>query len=117
MAEEKQIENKFKRFLESVGLYRLGTPKQKKKVPQVGFWWKNHEGSMFGTIVGRPDIVIFIKDTYLFVEMKASNGKLSTAQIRIINEINSVGGKAVIFYPKDWDVVTGLVRRLINDKH
>lgn len=116
MAEEKRLENKLKRFLETKGIYRLGSPKQKKKIPQVGFYWKNHEGSMFDTIKGRPDLVIFIKSTYVFIELKASCGKPSIHQIRILNEINNVGGIGLLCYPKDFEDTCKLIEEIINDK-
>lgn len=113
--QEKLLENRIKRFLESKGIYRLGTPKQKKIIRQIGFYWKNHEGSMFDTIKGRPDIVVFIKNKYVFIEVKATHGKPSIHQIRILNEINSVGGIGVLCYPKDFEDTCKLIEEVINE--
>lgn len=70
---------------------------------------------MFDTIKGRPDLVIFIRWKYLFVEMKATHGKPSIHQLRILNEINSVGGVGVLCYPKDFDETCKVIEEVINE--
>lgn len=70
---------------------------------------------MFDTIKGRPDLVVFIRYKYLFIEVKAEHGKPSIHQIRILNEINNVGGIGVLCYPKDFEEICTLIEEIINE--
>ena len=38
MAQEKYFENKVKRYLESIGCYNFGTPKQNIIIPPCGYY-------------------------------------------------------------------------------
>lgn len=113
MAEEKRYEMKVRRWLESKGIYNIGTPKQKKKVPQIGIYMKNF-GCQF-TVNGTPDYLLDIKGRAIWLEFKAAKGRPSTVQIKIVDNINSWGGIAKIIYPKDFDAVCQLIEEVIND--
>ena len=51
---EKLFENQIKKYLQSVGVYPLGTPRCKMQVSPVGYYEKRH-GSIF-TKSGLPDM-------------------------------------------------------------
>lgn len=104
---------KFRRWLESKGVYNIGTPKQKKKVPQIGLFMKNF-GCMF-TCNGTPDYLLDIRGRAIWLEFKASNGRPSAVQIKIVDNINSWGGIARIIYPKDFDETCKLIEEVINE--
>ena len=53
MAGEKIFEEKVKRYLESKGIYRLGTPKNKMSVTPVGYYEKRFANAYTGA--GLPD--------------------------------------------------------------
>lgn len=98
---------KVRKWLESKGVYRIGTPKQKMKVPQIGVYMKNF-GCQY-TVNGIPDYLLDIKGKAIWLEFKATKGKPSIQQIRIVDNINSWGGTARIIYPKDFEDVKELL--------
>lgn len=104
---------KVRRWLESKGIYNIGTPKQRKRVPQIGIYMKNF-GCQF-TVNGTPDYVLDIKGRAIWLEFKATKGRPSIVQIKIVENINSWGGMARIIYPKDFDAVCQLIEEVIND--
>lgn len=114
IAEEKQYENKVRKWLEQHGVYRIGTPKQKMKVPQRGIYMKNF-GCQF-TVNGTPDYILDIKGRAIWLEFKATKGRPSIPQVRIVDNINSWGGTARIIYPKDFNDVCKLLEEVINEK-
>ena len=112
IAQEKQFENRVKRYLMEQGIYNLGTSTSKMKIPPVGYYTKRWGGSIF-TASGLPDMQIVIKGKCLELELKAPNGKPSELQIQKINQINESGGTGLILYPKDFDTFKILVERMI----
>lgn len=104
---------KVRHWLESKGIYNIGTPKQRKRVPQIGIYMKNF-GCQF-TVNGTPDYVLDIKGRAIWLEFKAAKGRPSIAQIKIVENINSWGGMARIIYPKDFDAACQLIEEVIND--
>lgn len=104
---------KVRRWLESKGVYNIGTPKQKKKVPQIGIYMKNF-GCMF-TCNGTPDYLLDIRGRAIWLEFKAAKGRPSPVQIKIVDNINSWGGIARIIYPKDFDDVCRLIEEVIDE--
>lgn len=114
MGQEKAYELRFRRWFESKGIYKIGTPKQKMKVPQIGVYMKNF-GCQF-TTNGTPDYLLDIKGRALWLEFKAPKGRPSIPQIKIVENINSWGGIARIIYPKDFDDTCKLIEEVINDK-
>lgn len=107
MAKEKLYENQIKRYLQSVGVYALGTPKHKMTVDPVGYYEKRH-GSVF-TKSGLPDLHICIHGKSIEAEIKAENGKPSELQLFMVEQINMSGGCAVIIYPRHFDMFKELV--------
>ena len=112
MGLEKAFENRVKRFLESKGIYPLGTPRQKMKVKPIGYWEKRFGGGTF-TKSGLPDMHIVVKGQSIDVELKAPKGKPSELQIFTIEQINECGGCAMVLYPKDFGNFKNLIERLI----
>lgn len=113
IAEEKRYEMKFRRWLESKGIYKIGTPKQKMKVPQIGIFMKNF-GCQF-TTNGTPDYLLDIKGRAVWLEFKASKGRPSVVQVKIVDNINSWGGIARIIYPNDFEETCRLIEEVINE--
>lgn len=107
MAQEKRFEEQLKRWLESQGIYALGTEKQKMTVKPCGYYEKRH-GSMY-TKSGLPDMHIIVNGYSLEVELKAPRGKPSALQIQKINQIKESGCYALIAYPKDFDLIKTIV--------
>lgn len=109
MAQEKLFENKIKRFLNSEGIYPLGTARNKMTVEPCGYYEKRWGGGQF-TKAGLPDLHIVIYGKSIDIEVKASNGKPSELQLFTINQINECGGKAMIAYPKDFEIIKNLIK-------
>jgi len=87
MASEKNFENRVKRFLQSKGIYPLGTPRQKMLVPPIGYWEKRWGGGTF-TKTGLPDMHIVVKGYSLDAELKVDSVP-SEQQMYIISQINN----------------------------
>lgn len=112
---EKLFENQVKRWLNSVGVYPLGTPMQKKSMPAIGYWVKRWGGGLY-TKSGLPDMQIVIHGKCIEVELKAKHGKPSEVQKHIIKEINDSGGMGIILYPDDFEEFKNQIRGLIDDE-
>lgn len=108
MAAEKLFENKIKRHLESVGVYALGTPRNKMPVEPVGYYEKRWGGGMF-TKSGLPDMHICIHGHSIELEIKAENGRPSELQKFMMKQINDAGGNAMLVYPSDFKKLTELI--------
>lgn len=107
MEKEKQFENKIKKYLQSVGVYALGTPSDKMPVPPVGYYEKRW-GGMF-TKSGLPDLHVCIHGHSLEVELKRTGGLVSALQLVMLNQINISGGRGVVVYPKDFEAFKNLI--------
>lgn len=108
MAAEKQFENKVKQYLQSQGIYSLGTPRNKMPVPPVGYFEKRWGGAFSKS--GLPDLHVCIHGHSIEVEVKAENGRPSEIQLFMIEQINNSGGKAILLYPKDFELFKNLLK-------
>ena len=109
MAAEKQFEEKLKRWLESVGIYALGTPKQDMHIPPCGYWEKRWGGGKY-IKAGMPDMHIVVNCISLEVELKASNGTPSDLQKRNIRQINRSGCFGFVLYPEGFENFKKIVK-------
>lgn len=97
MAGEKIFENKVKRYLESLGIYALGTSRSKMSVEPIGYYEKRW-GSMFSSN-GLPDMHICVHGHSIEVELKGERGRVSELQKFMIEQINDAGGTALVLRP------------------
>lgn len=109
MPSEKIYENKVKRYLESQGIYKLGTPRDKMGAEPVGYYEKRWGSGI--TTSGAPDMRICIHGHVLEVELKAENGRVSDIQIFMITQINNAGGTAIVLRPSGF----GEFKKLIEN--
>ena len=109
---EKNFENKVTKFFESVGVYRLGTPTQKKKIKQVGNYFKVWGGGY--QQAGIPDLICNINGYFVALELKGKGGKPSVLQTINIKSIKESNGIAKIVYPDDFEELKKLVKELIK---
>lgn len=114
MAAEKNFENRFKRWLESQGIYPLGTPKQKITTPPCGYWEKRWGGGQF-TKSGLPDMHVVVNGKSFDFELKGPTGRPSELQLFIIKQINEAGGYARVVYPKDFDDIKEIILSTKNN--
>lgn len=108
MAQEKSFEEKLKKWLESVGIYPLGTPQQDMVTPPCGYWEKRWGGGKF-VKAGLPDMHIVVNGISLDVELKAPNGRPSALQKQKINQIDDSGCICFVLYPKDFEKFQKLI--------
>lgn len=101
MAAEKSFEEKLKKWLESQGIYALGTAEQDMVAEPCGYWEKRWGGGKY-VKAGMPDMHIVVNGISLEVELKAPNGRPSTLQIQKLNQIDKAGCIAVVLFPKDF---------------
>ena len=102
MAQEKSFEEKLKKWLESEGIYALGTPKQDMIIEPCGYWEKRWGGGKY-IKSGMPDMHIVVNSISIEVELKAPNGRPSELQIQKLNQIDDAGCASIVLYPKDFE--------------
>ena len=99
---EKQFEERVKRWLESKGIYRLGTASDQMPIEPKGYWLKRWGGSKY-IPAGVPDMQIVIGVFNLDVELKNETGKLDPMQIQKLRQIKEAGGYCMVLRPKDFE--------------
>lgn len=109
MAAEKNFEERLKKWLESEGIYALGTPQQDIIAPPCGYWEKRWGGSRY-IKSGMPDMHIVVNCISIEVELKAPTGKPSELQIQKLNQVNAANCIALVVYPKDFENFKKLIR-------
>lgn len=95
---EKSFENKIKDFLKDNNCYF------------IKYW-----GGGYFTESGVPDLLVCCNGYFLGLEIKAEKGIVSDLQKYNIEQIKKAGGIAMAVYPKDFDRLKELIRRLNND--
>lgn len=109
MAAEKSFEEKLKKWLESEGIYALGTPEQDMVAPPCGYWEKRWGGGKY-IKSGMPDMHIVVNGISIEAELKAPNGRPSELQIQKLNQIDDAGCLSVVLFPKDFEKFQKLVK-------
>lgn len=109
MAAEKSFEEKLKKWLESEGIYALGTPEQHMCAEPCGYWEKRWGGSKF-IKAGMPDMHIVVNGISIEAELKAPNERPSDLQIQKLNQIDNAGCIGLVLYPKDFEKFKALVK-------
>lgn len=96
MAEEKQFENKVKRYLKSKNIYYF-----------------KYFGNAFST-AGILDLTLCVNSKFVGVELKSEKGKVSTLQQYNINEIKKSGGIAIVLRPSGFDEFKNMIEELLK---
>lgn len=97
MAEEKNFENRIKRYLREQGCY------------VVKFY------GCGGTRAGVPDLIVCANGRFIGVEVKAEDGVVSPLQIKHIEKIKASGGAGIIVTPSEFDEFKNFIKAVIND--
>lgn len=92
MAEEKQFENKVKKFLKEQGCYF------------IKYWG----GGQF-TKAGIPDIICCCNGYFVGVELKSSIGRPSKLQLYNLEKIEESGGYSMVLYPENFEVFKSFI--------
>jgi hypothetical protein len=116
MAAEKSFEERLKNWLESEGIYALGTERQKMTTPPCGYWEKRWGGGNY-IKAGMPDMHIVVNSISLEVELKAPNGRPSELQKQKLNQIDDAGCIALVLFPKDFDAFKDLILHIKKRHH
>lgn len=98
MAQEKQFENKIKKFLQEKGAWG------------IKYW----AGGGF-TKAGIPDLLYCVNSYFVAVEVKADNGKPSELQLHTIDKIRKSGGFAIVLYPSAFEEFKKFIEGLYKD--
>ena len=106
---EKAFEEKLKRWLESEGIYPLGTPKQSMTVESCGYYEKRWGGGKY-TKAGLPDMHIVVHGISMEIGLKAPNGRASELQKQKLSQIADAGCIGFIAKPSDFENIKALVR-------
>lgn len=86
MAQEKQFENRIKKYLKDHGAWFLKT-------------WSNGVQR-----AGVPDLLACYKGKFIAIEVKAENGRASELQRYEVEQIRKAGGIAMILKPSEFDL-------------
>lgn len=108
MGSEKRFETKVKKWLESEGIYSAGTPQDKKKVPECGWYLKTWGGGYQKS--GIPDLLLCVNGIFISAELKGDTGTPSDLQIKNTAAINSSNGIGVVLYPKGFEEFQNIVK-------
>lgn len=108
MAAEKIFEEHLKRWLESEGIYRLGTPKQDMRVPPRGYWEKRWGGGKY-VKSGMPDMHIVVCGISIEIELKSATGRPSELQKQKLSQIADAGCIGFVARPADFENIKALV--------
>jgi Holliday junction resolvase len=98
MAQEKQFENKIKRYLKERGCYRV-----------------KYHGNYYSEN-GTPDILACVNGHFVAIEVKADNGHPSELQLVKIADIRKAGGFGYVAYPSGWNRLKDIIDGLLIDK-
>jgi len=112
VAAEKNFENKVKTWLESEGIYPLGTGADKMPVPPCGYYEKRWGGGYSKS--GLPDMHLTVNFISIDVELKASDGRPSELQKQKVKQINRSQSIALILYPEGFDDFKKIVKGVKN---
>ncbi len=110
MAGEKNFENRVKKWLRSIGVYSLGTPKDKITVTPIGYYEKRWGGGY--SKKGLPDMHIVINGINIDVELKAIGGRPSELQKHNIAQINNARSIGIILYPGGFKNFKNIVKEV-----
>lgn len=97
MAEEKQFENKVKRYLKSKNIYYF-----------------KYFGNAYSTS-GILDLTLCVNGRFVAVELKSEKGKVSVLQEYNIKEIKRCGGIAIVLRPSEFEEFKILIESLLNE--
>lgn len=95
MAEEKNFENRVKKFLEAQGC-----------------WFLKYWGGAAYTKAGIPDLLVCCNGKFLGVELKAPNGRPSDLQLYNLRKIRSAGGFGCLLYPKYFALFKQMIEQI-----
>ncbi len=98
MAEEKNFENKVKKFLKEQNCWVLKT-------------WSNGVQRS-----GVPDLLVCCNGYFVGVELKATKGKPSELQIWNIKKIREAGGVAIVLYPNQFEKFKDLIVQMKKER-
>lgn len=96
MAEEKQFENKVKRWLKSKGIYHF-----------------KYFGNAFST-AGVLDLCLCVNGRFVAVELKSEKGKTSPLQDAHIKQIHDSGGIAMVLRPSGFENFKKLIEVMLK---
>lgn len=108
---EKQFENQVKRFLESEGIYRAGTPETMMNATPCGYWVKRWGGGQY-IPDGLPDMQISVRGVSVDVELKSETGRVAPLQVQKIKQMQKAGCIALILRPSDFEDFKNLIERI-----
>lgn len=114
MAAEKSFEEKLKAWLESEGIYALGTPEQDMHTEPCGYWEKRWGGGKY-IKAGMPDMHIVVNGISIEAELKAPGNKPSELQKQKLNQIDDAHCTSLVLYPEDFEKFQRLVLVLKRD--
>ena len=116
MMTEKAFKEKLKAWLESEGIYPLGTPENEMTVPPCGYWEKRWGGGKY-VKAGLPDMHIVVNGVSIEAELKVPPNKPSALQIQKINQVDNAQCIGLVLYPKDFENFKKIVLWFKHKRH
>ena len=97
MAQEKNFENRVKKYL-----------------TDCGCWILKYWGGASYTKSGIPDLLVCCSGRFIGIELKAASGKPSELQLYNLRKIEQAGGYGILLYPDDYDRFGHMLDNLIS---
>jgi len=73
-------------------------------------WIDWHQLKSKGTRAGFPDLVLLREPDCLWIELKAPNGKVTTAQKEMHDMLRACGQTIYVWKPEDWDEIVEVLK-------
>jgi hypothetical protein len=74
---------------------------------QRGTWRTPISGALGA---GWPDLVLIRGNRMIFAELKSEKGKLTAAQVTVLNALEATGHEVFCWHPSDWDTLNEVLR-------
>jgi hypothetical protein len=112
MAQEKNFENRIRRWLHEEGIYQAGMPEDRQRASPKGWYLKVWGGGYQKS--GIPDLLMCVNGIFLAVELKSSAGKPTELQRKNIEMVNRGGGIGLVLYPEGFEQFKETVKGVIE---
>ncbi len=92
-------------------VFKTKVLKDLRAIPGVWFYKSNER-----SIKGIPDIIGLVRGRFVAIELKATNRAAEPLQEKVLLDIQTAGGIAVVAWPGNWDKVLARVSALADSR-
>jgi len=111
MTNEKNFENRVKKWLSSQGIYAAGASTHRMDTEQRGWFLKVWGGGL--QKAGIPDLLMCVNGLFVSVELKSAAGSATELQKMNTKRINAANGIGLILYPDGFENFKKIIKEVI----